>query len=60
VVEVLTQLRERYDLVVINTAPTDVVTDAFPLVRCCCRFRLRSRIEQSVPARARRTGGRGV
>ena len=31
--EVLTQLTERYDLIVIDTAPTGVVSDAFPLLR---------------------------
>ena len=30
--EVLSQLRERYDLVVIDTAPVGVVSDAFPLL----------------------------
>jgi capsular exopolysaccharide synthesis family protein len=30
--EVLSQLRERYDFVVIDTAPTGVVSDAFPLL----------------------------
>jgi capsular exopolysaccharide synthesis family protein len=31
--EVLMQLRERYDLVVVDTAPVGVVSDAFPLLR---------------------------
>ena len=31
--EVLAQLRERYELVVIDTAPMGVVSDAFPLLR---------------------------
>lgn len=31
--EALAQLRERYDLVVIDTAPVGVVSDAFPLLR---------------------------
>jgi Mrp family chromosome partitioning ATPase len=31
--DVLSQLTERYDLVVIDTAPIGVVSDAFPLLR---------------------------
>jgi capsular exopolysaccharide synthesis family protein len=31
--EVLAQLRERYELIVIDTAPVGVVSDAFPLLR---------------------------
>lgn len=45
--EVLSQLAERYELVVIDTAPVGVVSDAFPLVREADGVIVVARMEQT-------------
>jgi capsular exopolysaccharide synthesis family protein len=52
--ETLARLKERYDLVVVDTAPLDIVADAFPLLRQVDGVMVVARIGQTTRDGARR------